>query len=146
MDYYIFDKIGRTLVVKLEEGDMALESIASVCKEAGIKNAVIESGIGTFDQAYIHRITSLDNPPSMISETIEETPLELASLSGIVANGDLHIHCVFGAPGKQTWAGHLEPKCRTIFFGEIVIQELLGNDLIRRRCEKGALHLYPKEI
>ena len=143
MDCYISNKIGRTVVLKLEEGDMVLESIKALCEKENIKNAVVVSGIGTLSQARVHRISNMECPPAQLVDKIDNTPLELASLDGFIANGDLHIHCVLGAPGK-TWAGHLMEGCRTEFFGEIIMQELLGINLERHPNEKGTPHLFTK--
>ena len=143
MEHFISNKIGRTVVLKLEEGDMVLESIDKLCKKENIKNAVIVSGTGTLSQARVHRISSLECPPAQAVDTIDNTPLELASLDGFIADGNLHIHCVLGSP-DHVWAGHLMKECRTEFFGEIVIQELLGINLERHANEKGAPHLFAK--
>lgn len=143
MEHFISNKIGRTIVLKLEEGDMVLESIKVLCEKENIKNAAVLSGTGTLSQARVHRISSLECPPAQMVDTIDNTPLELASLDGFIADGDLHIHCVLGAPGK-VWAGHLMNECRIEFFGEIVIQELLGINLERHPNEKGAPHLFAK--
>ncbi|MBP2649916.1 MAG: hypothetical protein H6Q74_741 [Firmicutes bacterium] len=145
MDYFISNRLGRTIILKLHEGDLVLESIKTLCEKEKIKTAVVTSGIGTLDQGRVHRISTIGNPPVQVTDTMDQTPLEVASISGIIANGDLHIHTVFGAPG-QTWAGHLMEQCRTLFFGEIVIQELLGVDLERRKNEKGAPELFTKGL
>lgn len=144
MDYFVSNKVGRVIVLKLEEGDMVLESIKDLCDKEHIQNAVIISGTGTLSQARVHRISDLNCPPAQMVDVIDDTPIELASLDGFVADSNLHIHCVLGAPGK-VWAGHLMEECRIEFFGEIVIQELLGINLERHPNERGALHLYSKE-
>lgn len=144
MNCFVSDKVGRTFVLKLEEGDMVLESIEALCRKEEIKNAVVVSGTGTLSQARVHRISDLNCPPAQLVDVIDNTPLELASLDGFIADYDLHIHCVLGAPGK-VWAGHLMEECRVEFFGEIVIQELLGIDLERHPNSKGAPHLFEKK-
>ena len=85
MDYFVANKIGRTVVLKLEEGDMVLESIKALCDKEHIQNAVVISGTGTFSQARVHRISDLNCPPAHLVDTIDDTPLELASLDGFIA-------------------------------------------------------------
>lgn len=63
-------------------------------------------------------------------------PLELASLDGTIVNGELHLHGVIGN-GNKTWAGHLLNGCRILYLGEVVIQELLCEPLIRIPDEDG---------
>ena len=49
MKYFSTEEIGRVFVLRLDQGDMVLESINQLIADEGIKDAVVVSGIGTLD-------------------------------------------------------------------------------------------------
>jgi predicted DNA-binding protein with PD1-like motif len=143
MDYFIENKIGRIFVIKLEPGDYLKESITELAHRENIENAVIVTGIATFDEVNIHMTTTLDYPIGYHKEQLQE-PLELGGLDGFIADGEPHLHGVIGN-ADRTWAGHLLDGCRVLYLAEIVVQELIGTKLIRKENSKGAFLLYKKD-
>jgi len=80
---------------------------------------MVLSGYGTLDKVRYHVITTNGLPP--VDEFIEfEAPLELVSVDGIIADGEIHAHMTV-SDGKQTWGGHLEPGSRTLYLCDFVI-------------------------
>jgi len=133
--------IEEIICVRLDYGDDFLERIEQVAKEQGIQSGVVLSGIGTFDRARIHYITHTDFPPE--DEVVEmEGPIELCSVSGIIADYKPHLHCTMAVRGKEPFAGHLEPGCRTLYLGEVVIGRFSGRSLCRdKHPERGTARL-----
>ncbi len=123
----------RTFILRMERGDLLREKITELCENEKISNAVIVSGIATFDIVNIQMTNTLDYPIGYDTLKLWE-PLELASLDGTIINGEPHIHGVIGN-ANHTWAGHLLDGCRILYLGEIVIQDLCGIDLIRKPDE-----------
>jgi predicted DNA-binding protein with PD1-like motif len=82
-------------------------------------------------------------PPVEHYEKWEDKPLELASLDGIIADGIPHLHTVV-SDHQKAYAGHLEPGCRILYLGEIVIAEFVGTELTRIRNEKNINELHEK--
>ena len=62
MDYFTADKVGRSVVLRLDQGDLVLESIEKVLEETGIQQGVVISGIGTLDQSVLHMVTTTGYP------------------------------------------------------------------------------------
>lgn len=133
MKAYVLNEKGRTFILRMERGDLLREEISGLCKRNNIKNAVVLSGIATFDIVNIQMAKTLGYPIEYDMHNLTE-PLELASLDGTIINSEPHIHGVIGN-GNHTWAGHILDGCRILYLGEVVIQEVLGMDLIRKPDE-----------
>lgn len=133
-------KPGRTIIVRLDQGDDVLDCINQAIKEHKIQDGYIASGIGTLDNALLHMVMTTGYPPVEEYPEWHDQALELVSISGIIADGSPHCHTVI-SNNKQSWAGHLEPGCRILYLGEIVIQELLGQSLRRIRNPRNILEL-----
>lgn len=143
MDCFISERRGRTFILKLEQGEYLLESINALIKEKNIANAVIVSGIATFDRSVLHMISTTDYPIQTYIDRRTDVPLEVVSIDGFIADGDPHIHCTI-SDRHCAYAGHVLEGCRILYLGEIVLEEILDLDIERRLNEKGARHLYKK--
>ena len=135
MQYFEKGQPGRTIVVRLDQGDDVLESITEVISANGIKDGYIASGIGTLDQCVLHMVMTIGYPAVEYFAKWVDTPLELTTISGIIADGVPHLHAVISTD-KASVAGHLEPGCRILYLGEVVLQEVLGQPLKRVKNSK----------
>ena len=144
MEHYTSDRVGRTFVVKLIQGEDLLESIESLIKEENIENAVVVSGIATFDRSRLHMISTTGYPIDTYIDEKTDVPLEVVSVDGFICDGEPHIHCTV-SDRNQAYAGHVLKGCRILYLGELVIQELLGMQIHRHLNELGANHIYRKE-
>ncbi|MBO7709218.1 MAG: DNA-binding protein [Lachnospiraceae bacterium] len=140
MDYYTSERIGRTFILKLVQGDCIRESIEKLVEKEQIRNAVIVSGIATLDRSRMHMISTTDHPMDVSIVGQMDTPLEVASIDGLIVDGMVHIHMVT-ADKDRAYGGHVLERCRILYLGEIVIQELLGLDIVRREVEPGIFHI-----
>ncbi len=114
------------IVIGLGPGEMLLESIIEAIRTHDIWNGVVVSGIGTLKTCRMHYITHTNFPPEDAIFTINE-PLELLSISGVIADGEPHLHGVVTHADKESWGGHVEPGCEVAYLAEIVICKF--NDL-----------------
>lgn len=142
MKYFKANSIGRTFIISLEQGDYLCEKILELTQKEEIENAVIVSGIATFDEVNLRMATTLGYPIEYHVEHLEE-PLELASLDGTIVNSELHIHGVISNVEKA-WAGHLLDGCKILYLAEIVIQEILCNKLTRKANNKNVFLISDK--
>jgi len=140
MKSFISQQIGRTFILRMERGDYLRESLIELALKEKIENAVIVSGIATFDEAVFEMTTTYGFPIEYNIEHLKE-PLELASLNGTIIHSEPHLHGVISSP-TTTWAGHIMDGCRILYLGEIVVQELLGNQLERKFDKDGARLIY----
>ena len=80
------------------------------------------SAIGTLEKARFHRIKHTQKKPQ--DEIFEiDGPFELASIDGIVADGEPHFHMTF-QDLDRAYAAHLEDGSIVCYLAEIVLAEL----------------------
>ena len=108
------------VVVGIAPGELLLETIEAAIKEHGIQNGAVVSGIGTLKVARMHHIEHDRFPPDDRIFIIEK-PLEVSSISGIIANGKPHLHMTVGFRDEWSIAGHLEPGSEVLYLAEAVI-------------------------
>ncbi|EOH95569.1 PPC domain-containing DNA-binding protein [Enterococcus pallens] len=136
---------GRVIILRLDKGELMLESIKQTIKDLDIKNATLMCGYGTFSDAKMHMVTTTGEfPAGNIFPEWKDAPLELASMTGVIADGEPHIHMVI-SQGKETFAGHLEDGCAVCYVGEVVIYEHKNIELVRVPTDWGPEHLDVKE-
>lgn len=144
MKSYISEAGGRVLVIRLNRGDLLRESIEKAIAEHGITDGCLVSGYGTLDNCTLHMINTYDEFPAKEDFVHwEHHPLELVSLTGIIADGIAHIHAVVSDKGQAT-GGHLELGCTVVYLAEVVIYEHKNMKLTRNPTEWGPLALDPK--
>lgn len=143
MKYFVDQGNGKRVIIRLDAGDLLLESIGQVIREADIRDGVVVSGIGTLSDARIHMVTTTSFPAVELFREWKDVPLELSSLSGIIADYMPHLHMVFSDVHK-TYSGHLEPGCQTLYLCEIVIEEFENLSLQRRKNKLGIMELEEK--
>ena len=118
------------VVVGIAPGEMLLETITAAVKEHDVQNGAVVSGIGTLKGARMHHIEHDRFPPDDRIFTVEK-PLEVASISGIIADGIPHLHMTVGYRDEWSIAGHLEPGCEVLYLAEVVILKFNGLKLDR---------------
>ena len=143
MKYYSTQKVGRVFTLSLAPGDLILESVKELVQKEKVKDAVVVSAVGTLDQYKIHYVTTTGYPPQNRFEHWKDKPLELASINGVIADSEPHLHVVV-SDSEKAYGGHLEEGCRTLYLAEIVIIELKGLNLRRERNEKNIVTLTRK--
>lgn len=130
MEYFTGSKRGRVFLLRLDKGDPCLESIEALIQKEGILNGVVTSGIGTFDNAVLHMVTTTGYPAVEHFEKWVDEPLEVMSIDGLIIDSVPHLHCTV-ADTKKAYGGHLEYGCTTLYLCEIMIEELLDISLTR---------------
>ncbi|WP_319417129.1 PPC domain-containing DNA-binding protein [Marispirochaeta aestuarii] len=133
MRTFIGEGLGRVVVLNLQRDEKVLESIRGQLAELGIKNAIITSAIGSLKKAVFHRVTGFEKSPVDEFVTLEN-PIELASLQGVVIDGEPHFHMVISDLGT-TYTGHLEEETTVVYLAEISLVEIKGLALKRVKDE-----------
>jgi len=108
------------VVIGLQPGEMLLESITQAVREHGIENGVVISGIGTLKRCHMHFIEHTEFPSRDRFYTVEK-PLELLSVSGVIAEGEPHLHVVVSCKDQEVYAGHLEESSEVAYLAEIAV-------------------------
>ncbi len=134
---------GRTFMGRLDYKTDLLEEINKICIKENIKTgfiniigAVSSLKTGFFDQEkkqYIHTVHQ------------SQTPLEISSCMGNVSlkNGKpfCHIHIVASDRKGLCYGGHLMDET-TVYAAEYIIQETIGEELVRELDEETKLPLW----
>jgi len=144
MKTFSHGKPGRTIVLRLDQGDDVLDCVNQAIEAHQIRDGYIASGIGTLDECVLHMVMTTGYPPVEHFARWQDKPLEVASISGIIADGFPHLHTVI-SDHEKAYAGHLERGCRILYLGEVVIQEILDQPLTRRRNAKNINELTDRD-
>lgn len=134
---------GRTFIAKLNYQSDLYEEINKICIDENIKagwikaiGAVSSLKLGFYNQEtkeYIYTTYAYDEP------------MEIVSCTGNVSIKDkkpfCHLHITAADKKGRCIGGHLVAGT-AVFAGEVVIQELLGEDLIREIDEETKLLLW----
>jgi predicted DNA-binding protein with PD1-like motif len=125
------------LVIRLDTGDMMLESIRAACEEHAVTDGTVVSGIGTLRNLHVHYLhADIETGEKDDRNTFLELDgcWEISGIDGLVADGEPHLHLT-AYDGERTVVGHLEEGNEVNALGEVVVRELDGADLTRRPNE-----------
>ncbi|TFG67601.1 MAG: DNA-binding protein [Anaerolineales bacterium] len=125
-----FDKATAVVVVGIAPGEMLLETVQAAIAEHDIQNGAVVSGIGTLKVCNMHHIAHTGFPPENRYYSVLK-PLEVSNISGIIADGQAHLHMTVGYTDEWALAGHVEPGCEVLYLAEIVILKFNGMQLDR---------------
>ena len=133
---------GRVFVLGLQRGELLLESIESLIRAERICDAILTSAIGSLQKVVLHRVVGLGREPEDEFITLER-PMELASLQGMVVDGQPHFHMVVSDTGAA-YTGHLENGTTVLYLAEITLLEVSGLSLARRKNDDNIATLVPR--
>ena len=125
----------------LEPGDLVLESIREVARQADIHTGVLMTGIGSLSKARIHTVLTNVNPVEELYLDIEG-PLEVSNFNGLIANYEPHIHITMVDPQMKIYAGHLEPGCAILTLAEFSILRIPDTRLHRHTMPERSPYPY----
>jgi predicted DNA-binding protein with PD1-like motif len=119
------------VVLSLGYGDLLLESIRQVAREADIHTGVVMTGIGSLTHGHIHAVVSSGFPPQDKFYQLEG-PLEVVGYGGVIANYEPHLHINLMDVAGRYYGGHVEEGCAVLTLQEISILRLPDLRLTRR--------------
>ena len=140
MEYFSLNPSGRVFALRFDQGDDLLDGINAFIQKEAIHDAYVASAIGTLDKCVMHMVMTVGYPPVEHFARWEDSPLEVASIDGLIISGVPHLHMVV-SDHEKAYAGHLEKGCRVLYLAELVIVELEPSGLQRVRNDKGILKL-----
>ena len=119
------------IIVSLGYGDLLLENLRQVAREANIHTGVLMTGLGSLTRGRIHWVVTNTMPPK--DRFIDlEGPLEVVGFSGIIAGYEPHIHIGLMEADGTCYGGHLEEGCSILTLSEISILRTPDLKLTRR--------------
>ena len=120
----------------MDEGDEITESVKDLIKENNIRNGIVVSAMGTLSSGVTHYITTTGYPSSFEFKRLENAPIELSSIDGLIVDGVPHLHTVISDP-EGTYSGHLEPGCKVLYAFEMAVIEVENLEITRRPNKQG---------
>ena len=135
MDCFVTNSDLRHFIIRLDKGEEVLESITQIIDKHKIKNDIVVSGIINLSDERINMVTTTTYPAIETFPEWENVPMELCSVSGIIADGEPHLHIVF-SDLKNTYSGHMELGCKTLYLCELVLEEI-PISLVRKKDKNG---------
>ncbi|HEX9291143.1 MAG TPA: PPC domain-containing DNA-binding protein [Anaeromyxobacteraceae bacterium] len=137
---------GRRFVIKIAPGESLQRRLVDFAHEAGVKNAVVVSAIGSVQDVTFRGIkTGARLPITLPRIHLHEVPgpLELLALTGNIfpdeqGQIDCHLHVLGGKSSGDVLGGHLL-DARVFATCEIVLTEILGEGLERHRSRTGGI-------
>ena len=132
---------GRRVVARLPHGGDLLEEIAAVADAHGMQAAELRA-IGALQTA---RLAFYDQTSHEYGEFAVDAPVELVALLGNVSRRDgataVHAHATLAGHDGACVGGHVAPGC-VIFACELIVQELVGEPLVRELDDVTGLPLW----
>jgi predicted DNA-binding protein with PD1-like motif len=121
--------------VRLDRGDLLLETIQDVIQKNRIADGAVLTATGSLQECTFHRVRSLAEKPEQEFSTVKE-PMEILNINGLIAGGEPHLHMTLsGAHGA--FGGHLEKGCRVLYRAELAIARFAGTPLVRKPNQAG---------
>ncbi|MSV29948.1 MAG: DNA-binding protein [Bryobacterales bacterium] len=121
--------------VRLDRGDLLLESIMEAIKKHGIQDGAVLTAAGSLQECTFHRVKSLAAKPEQEFMTVKEA-MEIIGVNGIIAAGEPHLHMTL-SNGKGAFGGHLENGCKVLYRAELTIAKFSGVKLARTPNAEG---------
>ena len=136
MRYFESSGLGKIYTIRIDPGEDMLVEIERFIEKTGIRYGAILTGIATFKDCVLHMVTTTGYPSVQHLETWTDTPLELSAISGVIADGKIHIHMVV-SDKNMAYSGHCHPGCNILYLCEIVIAEIKDGNFKRVPNEWG---------
>jgi len=128
-------QIAEVYRIRLDRGDLLLESIESVIHQHGIADGAVLTAAGSLEQCTFHRVKSIAEKPEDEFITVKE-PMEILNINGMIAGGEPHLHLTLSG-AKGAFGGHLEKGCRVLYRAELTIAKFSGTALARKPNKDG---------
>ena len=143
MEVMYYEGPTQILVIGLKPGELLLESIREAIKTHGVTSGVVVSGIGTLKTCQMHYIVHSGFPAQDIKFTMTK-PLELLSVSGLIADGEPHLHITLSCGEEEVFGGHLEEGSQVLYLAEIAILVFNELKMVREVDEETRIKLLRK--
>jgi predicted DNA-binding protein with PD1-like motif len=124
-------RTGTVVVVRLQPGELLLESLQEICRRERIRNGVIVTGFGSLSASRVTGVVSPAYPPTRFYDRRSRAGVEILAISGVIADFHVHAHVVL-CDRRMAFGGHLEAGCRTLSLCELVLMRVDRVKLARR--------------
>ena len=135
---------GRRFIIKIKPGEKLRERLSAFTRQAGIKNAVIISAVGSVSNVHFRGIKAGAKRPITAPRMQQHQlngPLELLGLEGNLISADngevdCHLHIILGKSSGEVVGGHLF-EAEVFASCEILLTEMVVQG-VERHLSKSA--------
>jgi uncharacterized protein len=142
-DVYKGAQIQEIYRIRLDRGDLLLETIQDAIRKNNIQDGAVLTAAGSLQECTYHRVKSVAAKAEDEFITVK-APIEIMNINGMIAAGEPHLHLTLSSPDKGVFGGHLENGCRVLYRAEITIAKFSGMALARKPNKDGIPMLQPK--
>ena len=128
-------QIAEVYRVRLDRGDLLLETIEEIILKYGIQDGAVLTAAGSLQECTFHRVKSLAEKPEQEFSTVKEA-MEILNINGLIASGEPHLHMTLSA-ARGAFGGHLEKGCRVLYRAELTVAKFSGMPLARKPNKNG---------
>ena len=132
------------VIASLGPGDLLLEGLRQVAKEANIHTGVVMTGIGSLSSGRIHVVVTNTVPPQDKFFDLPG-PLEVVGFRGVIANYEPHVHISLVTKDNVFYGGHLEEGCAILTLSEVSILRVPDLRITRRKRDGSPYPLLDRE-
>jgi predicted DNA-binding protein with PD1-like motif len=129
-------KVEEVIRIRLDRGDLLLESIDTAIKKFAIQDGAVMTAAGSLQECTFHGVMSLAAKPEQ-KFTTKKGAMEILNINGIIAAGEPHLHMTLSSPEGAAFGGHLEKGCKVLYRAEITIAKFGGTALARTPNKEG---------
>ena len=142
-DVYKGAQIQEVYRIRLDRGDLLLETIQDTIRKNNIQDGAVLTAVGSLQECTYHRVKALGAKPEDEFLTVKG-PIELMNINGMIAAGEPHLHLTLSSPDKGVFGGHLESGCRVLYRAEVTIAKFSGTALARKPNKDNVPMLQPR--
>jgi uncharacterized protein len=113
-------KVQDMIWMRLDRGDLLLESILDTIQKNGIQDGAVITAAGSLQECTYHGVKSLGAKPEQLFTT-RKGPMEILQINGMIATGEAHLHMMLSIPEGGAFGGRLEKGCKVLYRAEITI-------------------------
>lgn len=137
--------VAEIICVRLDEGEDVQQSLEALAAELHISAGAVLSGAATLKRACLHMVTTTGYPSKQAYLNLTGA-IEVASINGIIAGGQPHLHATITDSSGAAFGGHLEPGCIVLYLAELVVVKFEGPNLTRvKHPQTGIAQLKPQQ-
>lgn len=129
-----------SIVIRIAPGEDVLAGVKQAIAERGVRTGAVVSGIGTLRDCHLHMVETTGFPVHEAHPEWHGVPLELASMNGLVLDGEPHLHAVVSTT-EGAVGGHVEPGCVVLYLCEILLLVFDAENVGRAPDEHGVMQI-----
>ena len=132
MQSFSVGQIQEVLFLRLDPGEMLLESLEKFVKDSNLRDGAILTAVGSLTKCEFHTVEGDGTHPSTNLFLKLSGSIEIISLTGLIVDYEPHLHISVRSNDSLT-GGHLEHGCQVFTMVELSLAVFSSTTLTRIR-------------